>query len=215
MVFCLFFAVEGLAKLEEYSYKDFNIKTGNIVKMYEKTIVENKLGGVTTTRKIKGKNYIQDEVYVLDEDFATIEWNIQNDRDKTDLKGKREGDTLIIEGIQDRRPVKKSITLDERPLFNHPKVNLTSFVRSGDTSIEFWGLRKSTLKKYLMEAFKEGEETITVDGQPVEVMSVKIVPKDGLLKKYYKRTYYFRSSDGLFVKKKPSKGRSTELILNN
>jgi len=199
------------AVAKSYVYKDYKTETGKIVEKDHKIITKKPSGEIQIQRKLEGENYNREEEYVLDPDYATRNWSIKWEDEDTDYNGHREGNVLYIKGRMEGRPVNKRIELDDRPFYNHPKVNFTEFVLSDKNFIEFFGLRKSTLAKYVMEAKKTGEETITINGRPVDIIKVFLSPK-GLYKKFYRRTYYFRKSDGLFVKKKPTKGRSTELI---
>lgn len=57
----------------------------------------------------------------------------------------------------------------------------------------------------------KGETTVDYHGQPVQAVRVYFAPKNILLEKFYNRTFYFRKSDGLFLKSAPHDGRAMEL----
>ncbi len=218
-LFSLVFVLAGshlslAATGSHFVYNELSTKTGKRLKTYHKTLTEDSSGQIKIQRSLKGKNYTQDETYVLDSEYATLSWSVKRADKGTDYSGGREGNVLYIKGKLAGKSIDKEITLDDRPLYNHPKVNLTKFVLSDQDNIEFWGLRKATLMKYVMQAKKMGEEIITVDGQAIDTIKVYFSPT-GPLKKYYRRTYYFRKSDGLFIKKKPSKGKTTVLDISH
>jgi len=103
------------------------------------------------------------------------------------------------------------IDLDDKPFYNLPQFNLTKFVLSNAQKIEFWMLRKDRLIKRLMQAKKRGEETILVNGEKTDVIRV-FYSNFGASEKYHRRVLYFRKTDGLFVKKRTSRGLMADLI---
>ena len=65
-----------------------------------------------------------------------------------------------------------------------------------------------------MQAKKLGIENIDVYGKKIEAVKVYYAAT-GLAESYYHRHYYFRVSDGMFVKKEDPKGRGgTTLLLS-
>ena len=62
-----------------------------------------------------------------------------------------------------------------------------------------------------MKAKKKGDEIIEVNGKKVEAVRV-YYSATGIREKYYSRDYYFRKSDGIFIKKVEPDGSIEELV---
>lgn len=200
------------AQSQVYLYKTFNPRTKKIIDEYSLTVDELPGGKKKYTRQFTGKRMEEDEDFVLDADYQTVEWTSKDDGDKTDYTGRKDGKTITVKGMFKGAPVDETIVLqDDKPFYFTPKFNLTQFVLSDKTEMEFWMLRKDQLKDYLMQAHKEGVETINVNGKDVEAVKIDYSAA-GKWSKYYKRIYYYRKSDGLFIRRKSPEGDVTELV---
>ena len=62
-----------------------------------------------------------------------------------------------------------------------------------------------------MKTENKGVETITVSGKKVETIRVKW-GLTGLRSKFYGQTFWFRKSDGVYLKSKVEHGEFSELI---
>ncbi len=67
------------------------------------------------------------------------------------------------------------------------------------------------LSQYKMTAENKGVETITVGGKKVEAIQVKW-GLTGLRSRFDSQTFWFRKSDGVYLKSKVSDGEFSELI---
>ena len=83
---------------------------------------------------------------------------------------------------------------------------------SGEPKINFWTLRRDKMGKLPMQAVNKGKTKIKVNGKKVAVIKVyySITPK--IREKYYNHTFYYRKSDGLYVKKEEMDGKVEELV---
>ena len=68
------------------------------------------------------------------------------------------------------------------------------------------------MSKLPMRAVKKGTKIIVVNGKEVEAIMVYYSITGKLRGKYYNRNYYYRKSDGLFIKKEWPGGRIEELV---
>lgn len=199
------------ADVQTYSYKKHKPRMKKVVNEFELKVEPLSDGKIKYNRILKGKRYTQEEEFILDENYETISWSTKREKEDTDYSGVKEGNIITLKGKLEGEDISKTIELDDQPFYFTPKFNLTKFILSDQQHIEFWMLRKDKLTKYLMEATKKGETTIEVDGQEVEAIKIRYAAT-GKGAKYYKRTYFYRKSDGMFIKRKALDGAITELL---
>ncbi len=159
----------------------------------------------------KGKANGDKVEHVLSSDYAVRSWNVSDPKRETEYVGERKGDHLLIKGRNRGKEIDKRINIDGHPFFFHPALGLSEFVRSGEKSQEFWTLRPDNLSEYKMKAENQGTETIVVNGEQIETMRVKW-GLTGMLSSFFSQTFWFRKSDGVFVKSKVARGMFTELV---
>ncbi len=150
--------------------------------------------------------------HVLSSDYAVRSWNVFDPKRDTEYMGERKDDCLLIKGRNRGKEIDKRIKIDDHPFFFHPALGLSEFVRSGKKSQEFWTLRPDNLSEYKMKAENQGAETIEVNGEQLKTIRVKW-GLTGILSRFYNQTFWFRKSDGVFVKSKVSRGLFTELVV--
>jgi hypothetical protein len=149
--------------------------------------------------------------HVLSSDYAVRSWNVSDPKRETEYMGERKGDTLSIKGRNRGKGIDKRMKIDGRPFFFHPALGLSEFARSGKKMLEFWTLRPDNLSEYKMKAENQGAETILVNGEQIATIRVKW-GLTGVLSRFFNQTFWFRKSDGVFVKSKASRGKFTELV---
>jgi len=159
----------------------------------------------------EGNDVIINDEFILDKDYMTDVWKRSRSDEDTDYTGEKKEHTLFIKGKLKGKNIDLRIDLDDKPFYNLPQFNLTKFVLSNAQNIEFWMLRKDRLIKRLMQAKKRGEETILVNGKKTDVIRV-FYSDFGVREKYHRRILYFRKTDGLFVKKRTSRGLMADLV---
>lgn len=201
------FLIEGksIASQKSLIYKSYKEETGEILERSYVEIEGLSSGKKMFKRKIEGDDYTKNEQFVLGVDYQTQSWKATILDEDTDYAGEKKGNKLFIKGKLKGEALDKRIELDDKPFYYTPKFNLTKFVLSDIKALKFWMLRKDKLTKYLMQAEKRGEETIVVNGKEIDVIKV-YYSATGMGEKFYKRIYFFRKSDGLFVKKEVPDG---------
>jgi len=193
-------------------YESYDVKTNAI---NDKSFVKFKElpGGRKLVRwSIENDEYIHQDYYLLDEKFNTVKWEIYESDKDTHYTGIREGNKLILEGKHNGKKVSKVVSVDGKPFYYNPKVGLRAFVHSDKNYIEFWSLRNDKLEKYKMKAIKKGTERIKLRGREFEVVKVYWAAT-GIGEKFFKRTYYFRKDDALFLTQEESNGWSMDLVI--
>lgn len=198
---------------KEFTYKTYKAKSGRELNNFSVEIKKLRGGKKEFVRKFDGDSHIVDEQFVLDKNYETQSFMASHPDEGTDYAGERSGNELIITGKLKGEEIEKTIAFDNRPFYYTPKFNLTGFILSDKENIEFWMLRKDKLSKYLMKAKKVGEETIEVNGKEIDVVKI-YYSATGAGEKFYKRYYYYRKRDGLFIKKESPNGKASvaELI---
>lgn len=200
------------AETQSYSYETNNPRTREEENSYTLTIEPLADGRIKFARTMTGEDIHKYEDFVLDAQYDTLEWSTKRQNQDTDYTGRKEGRKLILKGVLKGETVDKTVELeDDKPFYFSPKFNLQKFVLSDAEEIEFWTLRKDELTPYMMVAKKDGTKMLKINGQAIEAVVVKYSPT-GKFAKYYRRTYYYRPSDGLFVQRKSPMGSVTRLV---
>jgi len=156
--------------------------------------------------KQTGTCLMQDE-FITDQDGSLIKWTRFCKEDDTDLITERKGDMLTIRGKLRGEVMDNDLNLGNKHLHIYPKYSLTKFVLSDLKSMKIWTLRRDKMSKLPMVVTKKGEEEIEIDGKKVETIKVFYTIDDKLKSRFFSHTYYFRKSDGLFLKKIENNGK--------
>jgi hypothetical protein len=154
---------------------------------------------------------INDE-FIVDRDLSLISWRRVCSEDDTDYTSVREGDVLVVQGKINGEAIDKEIELGRKALHIYPKYTLSKFALSGTPKMKLWTMRRDEMKKLPMQAVNKGVKTIVVNGKEVEAIKVYYSITGKLREKYFNHNYYFRKSDGMFIKKEESNGRIEELV---
>jgi len=126
---------------------------------------------------------------------ATTTLNVQS---KTlTLVGKVEGNTLRLEGKKQAKEVKKSYSLDGKPLYAVPELSLKSFVVSGEKEVVFFSIRPDDLSGYMMKAIREAEETIDVNGKSLQAIRVRVTLANWMSR--FWSVFYWFDREGNFL----------------
>ncbi|MFT5388171.1 MAG: hypothetical protein ACI9F2_000222 [Lysobacterales bacterium] len=206
-------AFSAQAKKQSLTYKYYEEKTGKQVEEHHLEIKDLKGDKKIFSRTMDRKKDKLEEEFVVDKNYNTLSVEYKNEVEKTNLNIQREGNRLFLKGTLNGKALNREIKLDSKPFYFSPKFNLTKFVNTGIKEIRFWTLRKDEFTKYLMVAKNRGVEKIVIEGKEIEVIKVKY-SATGPGARFYKRTYYYRKSDGMFVKKvAPKKASSFPAIL--
>lgn len=163
-------------------------------------------------RKKKTKKCEIEDDFLLDRDYSLISWRRVCEDEDTDYTAQRNGRVLNIKGKYNGEPIDKELELGGKSLHIYPKYSLTKFVLSDLPKMKLWTLRRDKLSKLPMQAIKKGTKTIMVNGEEVEAIKVYYSITGKMREKHFNHNYYYRKSDGLFLKKEEPKGRIEELI---
>jgi len=207
------YAFAEVKYLEYYTLKDGEIANKFYFDVHDPADGLQKIFTTTVEGHGSAQMVLQDEFYI-ESSGNTKSWlatSLNDNGMETRYSGKRDGNKIVIEGKWKGKKADRELEIDEDLFFYNPKISLTPFILSKEKEIEFWGLRQDNLTAFKMIAKRQGEEVIRVDGKPVEAIKVYWTV-DGLGSMFFKRTYWFRKSDGLYIKQLTSDGGIRELI---
>lgn len=150
--------------------------------------------------------------FILDRDYSLESWTRICAEEDTEFTSLRDGNTLYIKGKVKGEAVDKALELGNKALHIYPKYSLSKFALSGMPKMKLWSLRRDRLTKLPMQAIRKGIEKIVIDGKEVEVIKVYYSITGKLREKHFNHNYYFRRSDGLFLKKEENNGKIEVLV---
>lgn len=153
-----------------------------------------------------------DDTFVLDQNSSLVKWIRVCEEEGTNIVAQVTKDSLLVLGKFKGKNIRKRHRLENKLLQIYPKYSLGQFAMSGEKRMKLWTLRRDMFTKLPMQAINKGEEIILVNGKKVEVIKVYYSIVGKLREKHFNHNYYYRKSDGLFLKKEESKGRIEELV---
>lgn len=142
---------------------------------------------------------------ILDPELTTKKWKIDDKSAGTDLTAQRSDNSIVIKGDFKGKEITKKLKIDSRPWYQAWNLSFGRFVLSGRDRQEFWTLRESDLKEFVMVVLREKEETIVLNGQAVAAVKVKVT-LNNWMSKFWKVHYWFRKSDGVFLRYEGANG---------
>jgi hypothetical protein len=138
-----------------------------------------------------------------DRSGATFQWKFQNAA--SDIHVDRLGNKLHMTGITKGQKVNRIIQLDDSPWYQPLSYSFRNFLASNRSSTLFWIIRSDNLKAIKMKAEKDGIEEIQVGDDRFESHKIRVSPH-GLAGYLWSGKYWYRVSDGLFLKYRGTKG---------
>ena len=164
------------------------------------TLVIRRNGNNVETRWIAPeKSYFN----LCDSTGDTLEWRVSDK--EGEIKGKREGNVIQLEGVRKGKVIRRSVEIGGAPWFQPPSYALGRFSKSQRESIDFWTIRPDTLKPVKLHAKRLGKESVEIETGAVAIRKVRI-SLTGLLSDFWAAHYWFRESDGLFFPYKGANG---------
>lgn len=163
-------------------------------------------------RQKQFKNCSIIDEFVLDREYSLERWRRICTEEDTDYTSVRSGNILTVTGKIKGEDVNKELDLGAKALHIYPKYSLSKFALSGMPKMKLWSLRRDEMTKLPMQAIRKGVEMITVNGEEVEAIKVYYSITGKFREKHFNHNYYFRKSDGLFLKKEEQNGKVELLV---
>jgi len=192
-------------------YRTYHPKTGEEVNRFDCVIEENPSGGYQVRWTIDEGGSVTQQDCTLGEHFDTLGFREVNASQKTDYTGERKDNQILLRGQFKGENITKDLKIDDRPFYYNPKTGLVDFVRSGEKQTRFWGFNNRDPNVHPMKAVNEGPDRISLGGKQVDVIRVYWT-LDDFRSAFFKRTYWFRASDGTYVRQKSYGGTFRELV---
>jgi hypothetical protein len=143
----------------------------------------------------KGETHITQ----TDESYATVQWDMEKKSEDTSLHALRQPHTIIIQGRWKGRQITKEFPVDDTPWYQATSWSLRGFILSSRKKIRFWTVRIDTLEVHKITAVKKDVAVLNVHGAEEEAAEVEL-RLGGLLAMFWKSSYWFRPSDGVFLR---------------
>ena len=156
------------------------------------------------------------QTFTLNSDLETLAWTFQEAEKQTTVTARREGKFIQLSGTHKGKAVKKKYKTKKLPwnqLFNK---GLEPFVRSNGKKTRFRaigtrGPGDMKITSFTVKRIKN-MEVIKINGQDVATIHIKI-SLSGLLSIFWTGHYWFRQSDGIFLRYKGKNGPGKPLSI--
>ena len=151
----------------------------------------------------------------LNKDYETIEWRFKSQKGDIDVVAVRQDNKILLTGtFGGKENNKKELGIDSRPWHQIFQLGMMKFAitEKGPDSVEFWGLRPDNPETAgVLAARREKIEIIEINGKKIETSKLRI-GLAGWLSIFWTGDYWFRKSDGLYIKAAPTGNVTAELI---
>ncbi len=177
----------------------YDITKGETKRQVEWKIEKNAQDGV----EFHSQNYMENVSHdlKLSPDLKTLSWHYLDSPDHVTYKVERFDDELVFEGTIGEKKLDKRVSIGELPWYQMHGYSLRTFLQSDEKEIEFYSIRPKDGKVVKLVATRGDVESIIVNGQRCKSIRVD-VGLAGLLSYLGKVSYWFRTSDLVFVKYK-------------
>ncbi len=135
---------------------------------------------------------------------GVVEWNFIDEKNKSSLLAVRENNRIKISGVYKGGDFKREHGIDDREWHQVFNWEFDEFFNSGKKEMEFWAIRPDDPNTCgVMVVKNEGVQKLTVLGKEEECVYSKVTLA-GLLSVFWTGEYWYRKSDLLYVKAKPT-----------
>lgn len=137
--------------------------------------------------------------YYLDSSFQTLAWERVNKDEATAVKGELKDRQLILKGTLQDQLVEVSYSTRKAPWLQKYAFSLKGFVLSPEKKKEFIVLRYTNLEPVTLQIVKEKDVIMTVNHEEILCCQTKL-SVTGWKSRFYSVKFWFRKSDGQFVR---------------
>ncbi len=145
------------------------------------------------------RHEVEEQINYYNPDGTTNKFTHIDSTKNIDLIAIRSGNNVILKGTFEGKNIDEVIKLDKAPWKQSMSYSLSEFALGDKDKIEYWIIRLDKFKGEKMQAEKADAGDITINGKLYHAIKVKISAA-GLRSKFWSGHYWFRSSDGLFLK---------------
>ena len=142
---------------------------------------------------------------------GVVEWKFTDEKNTSRFIAVRENNLIKISGIYKGNDFKREHGIDDREWHQVFNWEFDEFFASGKKEMEFWAIRPDDPNTCgVMVVKNEGTQKLTVLGKEEECVYSKVTLA-GLLSVFWTGEYWYRKSDLLYVKAKPTGDSLVEL----
>jgi hypothetical protein len=146
----------------------------------------------------------------LDSAAATVRYDVDSPSRQIKYTVTRLGNVLTFKGILAGAGLSKDIKISGLPWYEAIERSLHDYVLTYaatgvKTPLTFWVVHPWEAKTYQLQAVAEIQEQITVNGRSVTGVRVRVSPT-GLLRLVWSSLYWYRPSDGLYLRYEAVRG---------
>jgi hypothetical protein len=136
----------------------------------------------------------------LDDSNATVSYRFASPVRGTVYAARREENELLLQGTLKGASFSRRITINANPWLESMEWSLAEYALSGSRlPLVFWVVNPFEGLAYEMQAIGESSENVMDNGQSVPAMRVRVRPA-GLLAPFWSTLYWFRPTDGRFLR---------------
>jgi len=141
----------------------------------------------------------EEQINYYNQNGITQKFTYKDSVNNVDLIAIKDGRNIILKGTSGEKIIDTVIKIDERSWKQSMSYSLSGFAFGDKEKIEYWIVRLDKFKGEKMQAEKAGNEDITIKDKEYQAVKV-IIKAAGLRSKFWSGHYWFRVSDGLFIK---------------
>ena len=155
------------------------------------------------------------QAFEVDTNMAALSWAFENLKENTKITASREGKKVFLRGQTKGKPIAKTFKINKLPWNQTFNIGLEGFVLSSKKSMIFWSIGTrgpGNMKITRFKVKKKRIETITIKDKEVEAVYITI-SLTGLLSIFWTGKYWYRKSDGVFLRYKGKNGPGTDVSI--
>ena len=141
----------------------------------------------------------EEQINYYNHNGTTQKFTYKDSTNNINLSATKQGNSIILKGKSSSKIIDKIIQIDENPWKQSMSYSLSEFALSDEKKIEYWIIRMDKFKGVKMQAEKDNIEDITINRKLFHTVKVKI-SSAGVLSKLWHGYYWYRVSDGLFLR---------------
>jgi len=142
--------------------------------------------------------------YRLDKNLGTLSWEYNSPHDKTNVSAVRKGNVITMKGIDRGNPLDKTFKINELPWNQTFNIGLEEFSRSDAGKMYFWAIGiggPGNMKITKFKVKRKNVERVYLEKMNKKVAAVHVtISLSGLLSMFWTGHYWYRESDGKFLR---------------
>ncbi|TVQ26041.1 MAG: hypothetical protein EA382_06035 [Spirochaetaceae bacterium] len=200
-VVLLLTAVPALTAVDHQSLR-FRERTGDTVVYLTSDERVDQNGYVLSSRSSLGEEHH----VIVDDQLESVRWRHRFVADDTDYTAVRTGRRIELTGTHRGTRISRSYSLgDDAPWIQSIERSLQAFVVSDSRRTEFYTVQPDDFQLRRLQAVRRGRTTVDVDGVATDAWEIR-VSVAGIASIFWSATYWFRTSDGQFVRSEAVRG---------